>query len=75
MDWFKAFPIDIDLENQFQNFIFEKSDFFRSAQAAWVEKQTTFCTITFHLYTQMKRNLACMEDILCPHLVEKFQPK
>ncbi len=41
MAWFKAFPVYVDLENQFQIFIFEKSDFFLSTQVARAEKQTT----------------------------------
>jgi len=31
MEWFKPFYVDINVENQFQIFISEKNDFFRSA--------------------------------------------
>jgi len=42
MEWFKAFRAYIIEENQFQIFVFEKSDFFRSAQTAHLWKKVTY---------------------------------
>jgi len=50
MEWFKDFYVCINLENQFQIFIFEKSDFFRSTQITQVEKQNIYLAITFDSY-------------------------
>jgi len=38
MEWFKDYHAYINLENQFQIFIFEKSNFFKSTLPAQVEK-------------------------------------
>jgi len=53
MELLKAFYFYTNLKNQFQIFIFEKRDFFRSARTAQVEKQTMYLTITFDSYFQM----------------------
>jgi len=42
MEGLKAFYAYINLDNQFQIFVFEKSDFFKSAWTTLVEKQTTY---------------------------------
>jgi len=49
----KAIRIYITLENQFQIFIFGKSDFLRFVGIAQLQNKQTYKAITFDLYFQM----------------------
>jgi len=75
MEWFKAFHIYRNLENQFQISATQKSDFFSSMQIAQPVKKTTYHTITFEPCSQNLWNFLYFKYIPCPHVLWKLQRK
>jgi len=74
MEWFKASHVDINLENQFQIFIFFKSDFSKSFWSCLGYPPSNENYISYHNFLTIWKLLG-RKDIPCPHVVWKFQRK